>query len=354
MEDLFVETKPGLAYRITRLYPLVVRRLPAVYRATFHLTNHPAVYRPIVRVLGGRTRQRARALLASYQPDVVLSSHSLCSMALLDVRDGLGRPPVLSMTAEFVTVHTSWVDQRIDGFMAASEEAVKSLRRHGAPLERIRRTGLPVGPRFGRVTDSPASIRLALGLEPDRFTVLVTGGGEGFGPLDQLVGAIDASDLHAQLVVVCGRNEMLRARLESRRYRRPVRILGFVDNMPELLHASSVLVGKGGPTTIAETLTAGRPLLVTSVVPGQEEGNDWWIEQIGAGLYTPTSDRLLRALSRLEGDPAYVAELSVRAQAHSFADAADSVASWALELAARHTSRDGASIPGSSPPVGER
>jgi 1,2-diacylglycerol 3-beta-galactosyltransferase len=339
IEDLFVDARPGLAYRITRLYPFFVRRLPAVYGAVFHLTNHPMVYLPIVRLLGKRPRQRARAVLVSHQPDVVLSAHSLCTAAILDVRDVVGRPPLLALTADFVTVHTSWVDQRIDGFMAASAETVDSLRRQGASPERIRRTGFPVGPRFGRVSESPESIRLSLGLEPDRFTVLLAGGGEGFGALDRLAAAIDASELEAQLVVVCGRDDALRVRLEARRYRRPVRVLGFVDNMPELLQACSVLVGKGGPTTIAEALTAGRPVLVTSLIPGQEAGNDRWIEGVGAGLYTPTHDRLLRALGRLERDPAYLAELSAAAREHSFADAADRVASWALELATKQAAR---------------
>jgi 1,2-diacylglycerol 3-beta-galactosyltransferase len=339
MEDLFLDSRPGLAYRITRLYPFFVRHLPAIYGAVFHLTNHPAVYRPIVRLLGRRTRQRARALLASHQPDVVLSAHSLCASALLDARDGSGRPPLISLTAEFVTVHTSWVDERIDGFMAASPQALESLRRQGVSPERIRLTGMPVGHQFGRVTDSPASIRLTLGLEPDRFTVLLAGGGEGFGALDRLAAAIDASDLGAQLIVVCGRDDALRGRLEARRYRRPVRVLGFVDNMPELLHASTVLVGKGGPTTIAEALTAGRPVMVTSVVPGQEEGNDRWIEAAGAGVYTPTRDRLLRALDRLERDPEYLAQLSAAARDHSFADAAERVASFALELALKQAAQ---------------
>lgn len=339
MEDLFVDSRPGLAYRITRLYPFFVRRLPAVYGAVFHLTNHPMVYLPIVRVLGKRIRERARAVLASQQPDVVLSAHSLCTAAILDGHDDVGRPPLLVLTAEFVTVHASWVDKRTDGFIAASATVVESLRRRGVSPERIRRTGLPVGPRFGRVTESPASIRLSLGLEPDRFTVLVAGGGEGFGALGRLVAAIDASRLEAQLIVVCGRDDALRARLQARPYRRPVRVLGFVDNMPELLHACSVLVGKGGPTTLAEALTAGRPVLITSLVPGQEEGNDRWIEGVGAGLYTPTHDRLLHALGRLERDPAYLDELSAAAREHSFADAADRVASWALELALTHGRR---------------
>lgn len=353
MEDLFLDSRPGLAYRITRLYPFFVRHLPTIYGAAFHSTNRPTVYRPIVRLLGRRTRQRARALLASHQPDVVLSAHSLCTAAILDVRDGFGRPPLLSLTAELVTVHTSWVDQRADALMASSAEVVESLRRQGVSPERIRLTGLPVGPRFGRVAESPASIRLSLGLEPDRFTVLLAGGGEGFGALDRLAAAIDASDLKAQLVVVCGRDDALRARLEAGHYRRPVRVLGFVDSMPELLHACSVLVGKGGPTTIAEALTAGRPVLVTGVVPGQEEGNDRWIEAIGAGLYTPTHDRLIRALRRLERDPGYLAELSAAASEHSFADAADRVASWALELATQHVARLGGRSPGSSPPAVE-
>lgn len=336
VEDLFVEPQPGLAYYLTRLYPFLLRRLPQLYGAVFHLTDRPRLYRAIAHRLGGRSRRRAERLYAEHQPDVVLSAHALCTAALLDARPPHARPPVLALTTELVTVHASWYDPRLDGFLAATAEVEAALRRLGAPAERIRRLGLPVGARFGRVEQAPTSLRRALGLEPERFTVLLVGGGEGVGRLDRLAAALDESDLQAQLIVVCGRNAALRERIAARRFRRPVAVLGFVDTMPELLHACHVLVSKGGPQTLAEALTAGRPVLVTGVVPGQEEGNERWVERSGVGLHVPTVERLLLALSRLERDPAYLGAMTAAARSHGFGGAAGAVADWALELADRH------------------
>jgi len=69
--------------------------------------------------------------------------------------------------------------------------------------------------------------------------------------------------------------------------------LGFVTNMAEYMAASDVLVTKAGPGTIAEAAAVGLPVMLTSFLPGQEEGNaDFVIEkQFGALVpdYDPTA-----------------------------------------------------------------
>ena len=52
-----------------------------------------------------------------------------------------------------------------------------------------------------------------------------------------------------------------------------VRIDGFVDNMPELMSASDLLVTKAGPGTLAEAFIAGLPVIIFGYTPGQETAN---------------------------------------------------------------------------------
>jgi hypothetical protein len=49
--------------------------------------------------------------------------------------------------------------------------------------------------------------------------------------------------------------------------------LGFVKRMAEYMVASDVLVSKAGPGTIAEAASVSLPVMLTSFLPGQEEGN---------------------------------------------------------------------------------
>jgi len=49
--------------------------------------------------------------------------------------------------------------------------------------------------------------------------------------------------------------------------------LGFVTKMAEYMVAADVLVSKAGPGTIAEAASLSLPVMLTSFLPGQEEGN---------------------------------------------------------------------------------
>jgi len=61
--------------------------------------------------------------------------------------------------------------------------------------------------------------------------------------------------------------------IQSSSCRVMVRALGFVQNMAQWMVAADMLVTKAGPGTIAEAASVGLPVLLTSFLPGQEEGN---------------------------------------------------------------------------------
>jgi len=89
---------------------------------------------------------------------------------------------------------------------------------------------------------------------------------------------------NAQVVVICGRNKKLAARLASKEYPFKVIVNGFVNNMSEWMAASDCIITKAGPGTIAEALIRGVPLLLNGCVPCQEEGNIPFVleNQVGA------------------------------------------------------------------------
>ena len=53
------------------------------------------------------------------------------------------------------------------------------------------------------------------GLDPDRFTILVSAGGFGVGPVGHMMQALSRISHPAQVVAVCGRNEALKTQLSS-------------------------------------------------------------------------------------------------------------------------------------------
>mmetsp|Transcript_1258 Transcript_1258/g.1915 ORF Transcript_1258/g.1915 Transcript_1258/m.1915 type:complete len:571 (+) Transcript_1258:129-1841(+) len=66
--------------------------------------------------------------------------------------------------------------------------------------------------------------------------------------------------------------------------------LGFINNMAEYMVAADVLVSKAGPGTISEAAAVSLPVMLTSFLPGQEEGNIDFVLDGGFGSYINDSD----------------------------------------------------------------
>jgi UDP-N-acetylglucosamine:LPS N-acetylglucosamine transferase len=71
--------------------------------------------------------------------------------------------------------------------------------------------------------------------------------------------------------------------------------LGFIERMAEYMIAADVLVSKAGPGTISEAAAVSLPVLLTSFLPGQEEGNVNYVVDGGFGAYCPDSDPISMA-----------------------------------------------------------
>ncbi|HTX80343.1 MAG TPA: glycosyltransferase, partial [Longilinea sp.] len=147
--------------------------------------------------------------------------------------------------------------------------------------------GLPVADKFCHKTADRAALRETLGWSNDRPIVLIIGGGDGMGPLAPNAFAIDDLDVDLEVVVVAGRNYKLKARLEGHNWKHPHHIYGFVRQLPDFMQAADMMVSKAGPGTISEAFIAGLPVILYSMVPGQEEGNVTYVTDNGAGVWAP-------------------------------------------------------------------
>jgi 1,2-diacylglycerol 3-beta-galactosyltransferase len=300
--DFFTCCAPFPVNRSGSVYTFMVAHAAGVWGAGFHLTNGRRRAHLIGRMISAFAGEAVRDRLAAFQPDALLCVHPLATRLAADVRQVAAPHLPLAVTVtDLVSAHALWFTPDADILTAPSDAVQRRAVSAGVPAAKVRVTGQPIHPRFVGAEEDACTVRATLGLDPDRFTVLLLGGGEGMGRIGDLALAIDAAALPVQQVVICGRNETLRRRLARRRWRTPTRVLGFVDDMPRWMQGASVVVTKAGPSTICEALVSGRPILLTGYVPGQEAGNVDFVVDAGAGLLTPTPERLVEALRQLVG-----------------------------------------------------
>jgi 1,2-diacylglycerol 3-beta-galactosyltransferase len=284
------------------LYQLSTRYTPWMYGRLFHLTSHARTFRVVEGLLYRLMSRGLAELIRRSSPDLIVSLHPLLNHTLVQVLSDLDLGiPVLTVMTDLVTPHISWISPGIDGCIVPTEAAGSVCRRHGMPDAKIEVLGMPIDLEFGPTKDR-ASLRRKLGFKPDMPIILLAGGGEGVGPLQQLVSAVWRSGLPLQVILVTGRNRRLHRRLERERLRLPpsqqeaCRILGFVQNMHELMRIADLVVTKAGPGTISEAIASRLPILLYGYVPGQEEGNLGYVCDHGIGRLAETPQQIISLL----------------------------------------------------------
>jgi processive 1,2-diacylglycerol beta-glucosyltransferase len=248
-------------------------------------------------------------LARDFRPDVIVHTHFLPAeiVAHEKERGRISAPHVVVVT-DF-DVHRFWLCPGAVRYFVARDDNKIHLAALGEAVERVRVTGIPILPAFGAPPDIPA-LRRKHRVDSAKPLLLVLCGGFGIGPIEGLVQQLWASVRGAEMVVVTGRNEELRAALTKAAAKAavPTQVLGFTKEMHEWMALASLVVTKPGGLTTSEALACGVPMVVANAIPGQETRNATMLFEEGVAIsgenpYTigPRVARLLAAPARLAG-----------------------------------------------------
>jgi 1,2-diacylglycerol 3-beta-galactosyltransferase len=242
-------------------------------------------------------RRGLHRLVKDHRCDLIVSLHQLSNAPVLRAMRK-EHIPFVTVVLDMVSTHAFWYDNRADQVVVPTEAARQVGLKCGVDGQKMTVIGLPVAERFCQPRGDRATLRESLGWPQDRPIVLMVGGGDGMGPLEQTAVAIDNLKLDAALMVVCGRNQKLKETLEERTWNTPTKVFGFVRDMPTFMRASDILVTKAGPGTISEAFIAELPMVLYSRLPGQEDGNVGYVEDQGAGVWAPEPELAANAVRR--------------------------------------------------------
>jgi processive 1,2-diacylglycerol beta-glucosyltransferase len=286
-------------------YVKVVEHAPELWSHFFHKTDNPALLQKLSRI-----RRRVATLntkkfvnhLQLASPDAVLCTHFMPLEILGRLRDkakGSPFPLVTSVVTDF-EAHALWMEPGVNLYCVAAEETKARLLARGVGAEKVVVTGIPIASKFSSPIDQ-RDVRRCFGLRDDVPVLLVLGGGFGMGPVAQILQQLNKLETRVQILVVCGRNLELRRELAVQEHRHPTDVLGFVDNMQELMAVSELVITKPGGLTSSEALAMGKPLFVLNPIPGQEAANSDFLLEHGAAAKANRLEDLPFRLEQLLG-----------------------------------------------------
>jgi 1,2-diacylglycerol 3-beta-galactosyltransferase len=301
MVDVFKDFAPGPLNHLPDLYPKMVR-LPQAWSLGYHLSDGRRRTGVISRGAWPYVRSSIRRLFDANPSDLIVSVHPLMNGTVLRAL-GNQHPGFVTIVTDLVTTHSFWYSRNVDLCLVPTDEACQKALRLGLRPEQVRVTGLPVADRFCKPIAEKNTLRARYGWPEERPLILLVGGGEGMGPLEEVAYAISKNCPSASLVVITGRNQHLRSRLEHHQWAIPTFTYGFVHEMPDFMRAADILVTKAGPGTISEAFIAGLPMVLYSRLPGQEDGNVSYVVSQGAGVWAPRKEAMLAAVKEWLMEP---------------------------------------------------
>lgn len=286
---------------------------------------------------------RAASLLREWRPDVVLGTGGYASVGVMLAAAFLRIPTVIH-EANAVPGRVNRLLARLCTRVAVTYAATQNC----FPAQKTVVTGMPVRPDLLQADPRRAYERY--GLDPNTPVLLVSGGSGGAQTLNRAV--IQALPLLAgsglQVVHQTGKNlfEGVRAEVpEPPAWYHP---LPYVEDMPSLLAAATIVLCRAGSSTLAEVTALGLPAVVVPypfAVADHQTGNARALADAGAAILVKdaelTGERLHQEVTGLLADPTRLATLRERCRAQGNPEAARVVADLLRNTARPEAGRSG-------------
>jgi processive 1,2-diacylglycerol beta-glucosyltransferase len=285
-------------------HSLINRRFPFVWRWLYFSNSFSRFTMPFRVPLAGRNCENVKQIVDQFQPDTVISTQTSASAPMAYMKQhGLYNGKLVIAFSDY-HFHPYWFYKQADFYLVNIVEQQKELEQLGVPSKNISVCGITLKPA---VTVDAEAVKQKLGLT-DKAVVLMSSGSLGIGFPEELLIEYAKELLvqhpQTQLVVVCGKNEEMQARLEKFviEHQLNMTVLGFYEPMEELYAITDVFLTKPGGLTVAEALHDNVPMVATHFLPGQEELNYKYL--INKGFMRPipqplTPENLVKATSNI-------------------------------------------------------
>ncbi len=276
--DVYLETVPRFTKVLQAGYSLAINKYPFIWSAIFTMLDKPGRLESTL-PLAGNLREATRRIVGEFRPDAIVSTYPLYAYLLRELKrrgHGPSAVPLLTIVTDSTAINSSWYRAGSDAFVLADEETRSVLQRGGVEARFLRVLGFPVTPRLASLQPLEPVIQ-----GTKRLLFLPSSRSEhSIAVIRELQKLPDT-----EITVVTGRLKGLHAALTASGVidGERTRLVGWTDKIPELLCSHHLYIGKAGGAIVHEAMAAQCPIMVSHVVPGQEEGNIELIERRDIG-----------------------------------------------------------------------
>ncbi len=245
----------------------------------------------------GYLQKATKKILAEHSYDLIISVHPITSAPVLDVLAEDTDIPFWVVVTDIATRNVFWFDQRASKTIVPTVKALNFAAQSGISFERLCLQGVPVPKGYYSTSLEKTAFCREMKMDPQHPLIIVAGGKEGVGPVDEVAQRIDERFSNINLLVLTGKNHSLFRRLSEYNWNNSTHVFGYVNDLWRLMWAADIMVTKAGTGMLAEALSVGLPMILFHRVPYLEDANVSFLVENGAAFWAPTSRMVVNALS---------------------------------------------------------
>ncbi len=293
--DLFALHAPRFNEVSRRGYLKLINTAPGVWSQVYRWLDRSPRVPALFRALAGQRRLLAEIIRAK-NPTAIISTYPVYAWLLNRLRaDGLEFCPHHTVITDAITINSLWYRTPAAGWFVTDPDSAVFLRERGLPANKVHVSGFPVALPFA---DRPP--HLLPPKAPRRILFMIN---TARSPALAIVRAL-LKQPQWSLTITAGRDEAFRRELQALAAKGPAKaeVLGWTNRIPELLMTHHAVISKAGGATTQESINALCPMLISQIVPGQEEGNYELLRRHEAGALATTPEEIVTTLQRAFAD----------------------------------------------------
>ncbi len=250
-------------------------------------------------------------LLREKKPDLIISTHPFGSQMCSYLKRKRKISFKLATIMTDFAPHDQWLvgNDFTDYYFVAHDKMKQYLISKNIDESKVYVSGIPISNRFLKSHNKKEIMDQYL-LDENKQTILFFGGGEyGLGKTRtiKIFESFVNSNFNIQIIAIAGKNEKMKSAFEEivKNYNKSncVKILEYTNYVPELMSISDLVVTKPGGLTTSESLVSNLPMIIINPIPGQEEENAEFLENMGIGIWIKKEDDASTILTNLLSNP---------------------------------------------------
>jgi processive 1,2-diacylglycerol beta-glucosyltransferase len=268
LADIGSVQKGAFEKYVTAAHQFINNQIPRLWGWMYDFGHY--IILPFRVFIAGFNYRLTLGYIEEFKPDIIITTQTTASAVIAFLKKKNLYKGLFGIAFSDFHLHKYWLYNQVDFYLANIEEQKQEMLKLGVPANKIFVCGITLKPK-PELHVAEIKNKFSIGLEDK--VILIGSGSLGTGLDEDLITQF-ANQPNLKVIAVCGKNQTVYQQLKNKFSGfGNILVLGFFSPMDELYAIADVFITKPGGLSMAEALRWNLPIIISHLLPGQEQYN---------------------------------------------------------------------------------